>query len=142
MIVRPVAPGDVAAWARMRAALWPDEDAAELAREAAAMDMAAFVAEAPGGGLIGFIELAVRNYAEGAPPGPAAYVEGVWVEPQSRRRGVARHLLAAAEQWGRDRGLAHLGSDALIDNAASHAWHRAAGFAEVERLVVFGKPIS
>ena len=91
--------------------------------------------------LIGFAEASIRDYAEGASPGPAAYLEGIWVEPEWRRRGVARALLAAIEAWARREGLAHLGSDALLDNEASHGWHAAAGFEEVERLVVFGKPL-
>jgi aminoglycoside 6'-N-acetyltransferase I len=63
----------------------------------------------------------------------------MFVEEPHRRRGIAGALLAAAERWTRYRGLGWLGSDALLDNHLSHAWHRAAGFAEVERLVVFGK---
>jgi aminoglycoside 6'-N-acetyltransferase I len=124
----------------MRARLWPDEDAEELERELADSSETAFVAEV-GGTLIGFIEIGIRNYAEGAPAGPAPYVEGIWVEPDHRRRGIARALLKAGEQWALGQGFTHLGSDALVDDEASHAWHRAAGFAEVERLIVFGKAL-
>jgi aminoglycoside 6'-N-acetyltransferase I len=127
----------------MRAQLWPDAEEAELAAELPgllAADGVNFVAEDVGK-LVGFIEVAIRNYAEGAPPGPAAYVEGIWVDPGHRRRGVARALLAAGEAWARASGLSHLGSDALIDNELSHLWHRAAGFDEIERIVIFGKPL-
>jgi aminoglycoside 6'-N-acetyltransferase I len=85
--------------------------------------------------------VSVRSVAEGCPPGPAAFLEGIWIEPEHRRRGVARALLAAAEAWARERGLSHLASDALLDNEASHAWHRAAGFAEEVRLVAFSKKL-
>jgi aminoglycoside 6'-N-acetyltransferase I len=125
----------------MRARLWPDVDPAELAGELADLRETAFVADAQGA-LVGFIEIGVRSYAEGGPPTPSAYVEGLWVEPEHRRRGVARAMLEAAEQWARGEGFTYLGSDALLDNSVSHAWHKAAGFAEVERLVVFGKPLS
>ena len=146
MIVRPVTETDFPAWIAMRARLYTDADAAELEQEACTMadwdpPCAAFVAEAEGGVLLGFVEVGIRSYAEGGPSAPSAYIEGIWVEPDHRRRGVARVLLAAAEQWGRRRGVAWLGSDALLDNHLSRAWHRAAGFAEIERLVVFGKPL-
>ena len=146
MIVRPAAEGDFAGWAALRRKLWPDVTDEELPGAFAHMldpawHEAAFVAEDEDGGLIGFAEASVRSVAEGGPEGPAAYLEGIYVEPGLRRQGVGKLLLAAVERWGRDRGLPHLGSDALIDNEASHAWHRAVGFGEVERLVVFGKPL-
>ena len=143
MIVRAVTPADYPRWAEMRGALWPDEDQAELERELPSLfqldpPYTVFVAD-DGERLVGFIELWVRSFAEGGPPGPAAYVEGIWVEPGHRRTGVATALIRKAEEWARGQGFSWLGSDALIDNDQSHAWHRAAGFAEVERLVVFGK---
>jgi aminoglycoside 6'-N-acetyltransferase I len=143
LIVRPVTAGDYRQWAAMRQKLWPDEDPDELESELAGMfeldpPYTVFVAD-DGGTIHGFIELWVRSFAEGAPPGPTAYVEGLWVEPGHRRQGVASALVGKAEEWARGKGFSWLGSDAVIDNDQSHAWHRAAGFAEVERLVVFGK---
>src|SRR5687768_17212411 len=136
MIVRPATAADIPAWAGMRRRLWPDSDPDELEGALAGLDpdLLGLVAEEDGR-LIGFAEASVRNYAEGAPPGPAAYLEGIWVEPERRRRGVGRALLAAVEGWARRRDLAWLGSDALLDNDLSHRWHRGAGFAEVERIV-------
>ncbi|HEX6377118.1 MAG TPA: GNAT family N-acetyltransferase [Allosphingosinicella sp.] len=142
MIVRPATGQDFPAWAAMRHRLWPDEDPAELEHELAAPQPGSIglVAEEEGR-LIGFAEAAVRSVAEGAPPGPAAYLEGIWVEPDRRRHGVGRALLTAVEHWARRQGLAWLGSDAVLDNDAGHGWHRRAGFAEIERLVVFGKAL-
>ena len=146
MKIRCVTSADLPAWIAMRRRLYTDATDAEIEQEARTMSQwdppcVAFVAEAKGGGLAGFVEVGLRSYVEGGPLGPAAYIEGIWVEPEHRRTGVARALSAAAEQWGRDRGVAWLGSDAHIDNLLSHAWHRAAGFDEIERLVVFGKRI-
>jgi aminoglycoside 6'-N-acetyltransferase I len=140
MIVRPATAADVPAWAAMRRRLWPEADPDELERELAGPDSASLglVAEEDGR-LIGFAEASVRSVAEGGPLGPAAYLEGIWVEPEQRRRGVARTMLTAVESWARRQDLAWLGSDALLDSDLSHSWHRGAGFAEVERLVVFGK---
>lgn len=90
---------------------------------------------------VGMIDVRVRNYAEGAPGLAAPYVEDLWVHPDHRRRGVGRRLLQAAEQWARDESFDWLGSDARLDNVESHSWHRAAGFEETERLVIFGKAL-
>ena len=145
MKIRAVNDADHPAWAAMRTRLWPEADARELESELAglfALDppYVVYIAEEDGA-QIGFIELWVRSYAEGGPPEPSAYVEGLWVEPDFRRSGVATALLAEAETWAKAKGFKWLGSDALLGNQESHNWHRAAGFTEVERLVVFGKKL-
>ena len=88
------------------------------------------------------IDARVRNYVEGAPDLRAAYIEDLWVEPKYRRSGVAKLLLNAVESWALDEGMVWLGSDTPPDNLESQEWHRAVGFDEVERLVVFGKPLT
>lgn len=101
-----------------------------------------FLAFDDGGEPIGMIDARVRNYAEGAPNLTAAYVEDLWVEPMYRRSGVATALLAAVEEWATGEGFDWLGSDTQDDNQVSQAWHSKAGFAEIERIVVFGKPLN
>ena len=69
-------------------------------------------------------------------PARYAYVSSVYVLPESRRRGVLRAMLAAAEKWARARGLDQMrlhnvaGSD-----SAEPAWS-ALGFAVVEQVRV------
>jgi aminoglycoside 6'-N-acetyltransferase I len=137
MIVRPATAADFPAWTAMRRRLWPDSGEDELERQPPLFGL---VAEEEGR-LVGFAEASIRNYAEGA-VGAAPYLEGIWVEPDRRRRGIGRALLAAVEGWARRQGFDHLGSDALLDNAVSHIWHRRVGFGEVERIVIFGKPLA
>ena len=72
----------------------------------------------------------------------APYVEDLWVHPDHRRQGVAALLLQAVEHWARSEGFSWLGSDARLDNDESHDWHRASGFEETGRVVVFGKPLT
>ncbi len=143
MRIRAAGEDDRARLAEMRHALWPEgtieEHDSEVPETLANPDYLVLVAERDGR-LIGFAEVGTRNYAEGA-YGPTAYLEGIWVEETRRRDGVGRALLAAGEQWARERGFARFGSDALIDNHVSHAWHEAAGFAEVERFVAFVKRV-
>ena len=127
----------------MRAALWPDEDVEDLAQEFDRMlarpDQVVFVAERSEAGLCGMVEAGVRPFANGVDEQPCAFVEGWWVDADVRRTGVGRALIAAVEDWARQRGFHELGSDALLDNVLSHTAHRALGFEERERTVNFRK---
>jgi aminoglycoside 6'-N-acetyltransferase I len=144
--VRRAEETDQPAWAALLAKLHEDTEPSEFEKEIADWvrlrePYVAFLAEDEEGAAVGLIDARIRNYAEGAPQLRAAYVEDLWVEPKHRGAGVAGLLLAAVENWARGEGLDWLGSDTWPDNAASIAWHEANGFAEVERLVVFGKPL-
>lgn len=101
---------------------------------------AVFAVERPGGGLAGFLEISVRNYAEGC-TGDTPYIESWFVDRDLRGTGVGRALMGAAEQWAREQGYSELGSDTLLENHVSQAAHRALGFAEVERTVHFRKAL-
>ena len=146
MIVRRAGPADHPAWAAMLEKLHGGQPAAAFEAELEQFTRlpdpyVGFLAIDDDGSPIGMIDARVRNYAEGAPDLRAAYVEDLWIDEAHRRSGVASALLHAVETWARGEGLDWLGSDALPDNEESHAWHRANGFSEVERLVVFGKPL-
>jgi len=99
-----------------------------------------FVADRGDGRLGGVLELSVREYAEGC-TGRTPYVESWYVDEDLRGKRIGAALIAAAEQWARDRQYTELASDALLDNDVSHAAHRALGFEEVERVVHFRKPL-
>jgi aminoglycoside 6'-N-acetyltransferase I len=146
MEIREYRPTDLPEWLRMRRALFP-----EIAREDEAADAAAWLAwpnavvlvaeRLGGGGLAGFAELATRPYAEGCETSPVAYLEGWYVDPDMRRRGVGAALVRAGENWARDHGYRELASDALLDNTISQQAHEALGFTEVERSVHFRKDL-
>src|SRR4029077_8902811 len=143
--VRAVTPADSPAWLRMREALWPDgsgDHAAEIERffagqlqEPLAVLLAVGEGDRPGG----FTELNIRTYAEDCDTDRVAYLEGWYVEPEWRRHGVGRALVAAAEDWGRARGCTEFASDALLDNAVSAAAPLALGFEETVQLRCFKK---
>ena len=125
----------------MRLALWPDCSDADIDPWLARVDAATFLAEQPDGILCGFVEVGSRPYAEGCETSPVGYIEGWWVDEGARRTGTGRALLRAAEEWARERGHMEMGSDALLDNTASHAAHERCGYREVERLVMFRKSL-
>src|SRR5205085_454596 len=98
---------------------FPDKALCELA-ETCALDviepLAVLVAEEGSRALIGFAELSIHNIAESCVSGRVAYLEGWWVDPAVRRRGVGRALVAAAEEWGRAQGCTEFASDTEVDN--------------------------
>lgn len=102
---------------------------------------AVFVAEEDSAPL-GFLELALRSFSDGCHSMPVPHVEGWYVEPFARRRGVGRALMKAAEDWARRRGFTELASDTEPYNNASIAAHGSMGFEETERLIKFRKALN
>jgi GNAT superfamily N-acetyltransferase len=75
-------------------------------------DATVFVAERDDGSVCGFVEAGTRPYVDGCDSSPVGYIEAWYVDPDSRRAGVGRALLNAAEGWAIDRGYTEMGSDA------------------------------
>jgi len=146
MTVRPVSPADSDDWLRLRDALWPGSRR-EHALEIAAFlreppdNAACLVAETPEGGVAGFVEVGLRDYAEGCGTSPVGYLEGIFVVPEQRGGEVGAGLVAAAEDWARAQGCTEMASDRELDNEASGAFHQALGYEEVERIVCFRKSL-
>jgi aminoglycoside 6'-N-acetyltransferase I len=90
---------------------------------------------------LGFIELSTRPYAEGCVTDRVAFVEGWYVEPAARGKGVGAALIGAAETWARSQGCTELGSDAEVESLSSAAAHRAVGFTETAVVRCFKKSL-
>ena len=146
-MIRRATNADVEALAELRFALWPEEPLAVRRAEAEANvartdgGLVAFLA-VDNDEVAGFAEASLRrDYVNGCETSPVAFLEGIYVRPRCRRRGLGRGLIAAVEQWGREQGCSELGSDALLANEVSHRFHGGAGFEEAERVVYFRKPL-
>ena len=143
VVIRACTSADDAAWLALRREMYAHHDAAELHAEMVAMcrepaRYAQFVGADADGQALGFAEVSLRHdYVVGTSTSPVAFLETIYVVSAARRHGLARALVAQARAWGRARGCAEFASDALLDNAASHAMHRALGFEETERIVCF-----
>lgn len=100
------------------------------------------LAYAAGGAAIGFVEASQRvDYVNGTSTSPVAFLEGLYVDPAYRRRGVARTLVDEVERWAATLGCVELASDSPLDNGVAHAAHRALGFEETERVVYFRRAV-
>ncbi len=138
---------DQPGWLDFRLALWSDASADDhraymaiaLAQPERFLQLMIYDADrAP----IGFIEGSIRSdYVNGTETSPVGFVEGVYVTPAWRCKGVARQLFAAIADWARARGCRELASDALLENQASQRAHAALGFRETERVVYFVKTL-
>jgi aminoglycoside 6'-N-acetyltransferase I len=129
-------------YARMRVALWPMDPAdnrVEVERQLSDAAWVILMEQAPDGRGLGFLELHLREYAEGAEGSPVPYVEGWFVEPPYRGQGVGRRLMGAAEEWARAAGYTEIASDSQLENESSLKAHRQLGFQEVERIACLWK---
>jgi len=142
--IRELRQEEEGSWLRLRELLWPDTSRAVLAREmeeilANPEQNVVLVAASLDGEPVGFVEVTLRDWAEGCATRPVGYIEAWYVEPEHRRSGVGRRLMDAAERWVLSRGCTEIGSDAELSNEISARAHHALGYAEVARLVLFSK---
>jgi ribosomal protein S18 acetylase RimI-like enzyme len=78
----------------------------------------------------------LQLYTRSGPAHPGAgrgslYIDALATDPELRRRGAARALLAEAEEEARRRGLTTLTLDTTLDNDGARALYADAGFDEV-----------
>lgn len=142
-VIQRCASLDQPGWLEFRLALWPDATADDhrgymaisLAQPERFLQLMMYDDRRMP---VGFIEGSIRaDYVNGTETSPVGFVEGVYVTPAWRCRGVARALFNAIGDWARARGCRELASDALLENEASQRAHRALGFREAERVVYF-----
>jgi len=85
-----------------------------------------------------FLSLSLRSdYVEGTSSRLTGYIEGLYVKPEFRRRGIAEKMVKHARKWSEDFGCTELASDCNIDNEASQAFHKYIGFKETNRIVCY-----
>ena len=126
-------------------ALSPSHDAAELREEFAELlkseEAACFLA-CEAGVPVGFAQCQLRHdYVEGTQTSPVGYLEGIFVRPEFRHRGLAKQLLGACESWAKEKGCMEFASDCELGNDASLNFHLSVGFAEANRIVCFTKTL-
>jgi aminoglycoside 6'-N-acetyltransferase I len=145
MQIAPPASVTDRAWLSLRSRLWPDGTESEHLRymaDAVARGHFVRLASASDGSALGFVEASQRvDYVNGTSTSPVAFLEGLYVEPTARRKGVARALVVQVERWAATQGCSELASDSPIESIIAHATHRALGFEETERVVYFRRAV-
>jgi len=144
MTIRKATPTDALTLARLACEMWggtPDERADEFAALTQNAEAVCFLA-VDAGQAIGFAQCQLRHdYVEGCETSPVGFLEGVYVDPACQRKGIARQLVTACEDWARSLGCSEFGSDCEIDNVESLAFHLAIGFEEAGRTIWFNKKL-
>lgn len=145
--VRPVAEDDLSEWFRLRSSLW--DATSEEDHKAEMLDILdhpetqlVLVAEGVAGKLAGFLEASIRPFVEDCESENVGYLEGWYVDPEHRRKGLGRQLVKAAESWARAHGCTEMASDAELGNEMSLAAHTQLGYEETSRLVHLRKELN
>lgn len=147
MKIRFVNETDKDIWSRFRTELWPessDDHGLEIDEyfQGNSIDIdVVFMAETETSDLVGFLEINLRDYAEGSRCSPIPYIEAWFVSKAHRGMGIGKLLIQAAEHWSLENGYSEIASDTTPNNLASINAHKKLGYKEVERVVCFLKPL-
>lgn len=144
--IRPLGENDLNEWLRLRKMLWDaaseDDHRNEMLNIIEQPDFqVVLLAENGGGRLIGFLEAGIRPFAEDCATDLVGYLEGWYVEPAFRRRGVGTALVCGAEEWARSKGCTEMASDAEVGNDASLAAHLNLDYEISSRLIHLRKDL-
>src|SRR5438874_6646952 len=129
MIIERCTSAEHLGWLELRQALWADcpheQHLLEMAEHVAVSHrFADFVALSEWGKPVGLAEASVRtDPVNGIATSPVPFLEGLYVVPEERRKGVATALIAAVMDWAKAMGHGEIGSDAVLDNDLSHVVH-------------------
>lgn len=91
---------------------------------------------------VGFSIFSIRtDYVEGAMNSHTGYLEGIYVEEDYRKLGIAKEFIQIGEGWCKEKGCSQIGSDTWLTDQESRDFHKKVGFWEEEEVVHFLKNI-
>ena len=146
MIIRTIKNTDFKEWLELRYELWPYHTKEEL--EVEMKDIynniklnQVFFAVTDDDKVSGFIELSIHQEAPGCTTSKIGFIEGWYVRPQYRRKGVGRLLVEAGEEWAKSVGCLEMASDTTEDYEISPIAHLALGYEEVDIPMFYRKKL-
>ncbi len=143
--IKPCTSADTKDVLKLRSLLWShcsaDQHIFEINKIVSNSDsFSQFIAQENKHLAVGFIEASLRSdYVNGTTFSPVAFIEGMYVIPEFRCKGIARDLINEVIDWAKSKGCKEIASDADINNELSHIVHTSLGFKETERVVYFVK---
>ncbi len=146
-IIRELLETDLNKWFALRKKLWDETPEDDHKNEMLDIiehsdTQSVIVAENPDDGvLVGFVEVSIRPFVEDCETDNVGYLEGWFVEPDSRRKGIGMRLVAMAEEWAREHGCTEMASDAEVGNETSLSAHLIMGYEETSRLIHLRKDL-
>ena len=89
--------------------------------------------------VVGWIHVMVVQHMQSE---ARAEIGGLVVAEHARSAGIGAQLVASAEQWARDAGLAHIVVRSQIAREAAHRFYLREGYARTKTSAVFSKSLT
>ncbi len=144
-MIRKADISDLPALTSLAQKLWPEhgtEDLESGLRSILEKSAGAFFLAQENAAAVGFAQCQLRHdYVEGTQSSPVGYLEGIFVEPAFRGKGLAKQLLCACEAWAAEQGCGEFASDCELTNVESLKFHLCMGFSEANRIICFTKKL-
>jgi aminoglycoside 6'-N-acetyltransferase I len=138
--------GDVEAYRELRIKLWPmidEENRRETAQQLAAPEKwAVFLAQDDSGRSLGFVEVRLREYAEGETTSRSDFLRVGTYSPKRVGEASVGDWWRPGKKWARTMGCTEMASNTEIWRTESIEAHLRLGYSETERDVNFLKRLS
>ena len=143
-IIKQATIDDLVAVTDILAKLYDEHDYNELLEENKShltKDTQIILLASDAGTTVGAVHASIRReYVEGRIDDlPIGYLEGIYVEPEYRLKGIVRKLTEECQSWAKSRGCSCFASDCELDNTESLKFHIRTGFQEISRNIHFIK---
>jgi predicted N-acetyltransferase YhbS len=141
-VVRPAEAKDVKALASLAGQLGYPMQTSEVERQFSLLAKeeghAVFVAELPGHGIVGWIQMMPRQilYSPGL-----TEIGGLVVDAEHRRKGVGRALIHAGEQWAKEQGYSRIVVRSNAVRKEAHDFYPSLGYDSVKTQKVYRKEL-
>lgn len=136
----PIAKKDFPLWQEMRREIYPildpEYDRLEMEQiHASDIWFCWFIKD--NGAPIGLVEMSSRNIVDGCLSSPVAYLEGLYLKPEYRGRGLGTQAMRLVIDRCRDKGFSELATDAELENVRAQNFYSMLGFEETDRVVEY-----